>query len=299
MMRLRVELRDLHYLTALFDAGGYGRAAKVLGVDVSTISRRISSLEDELGVLLLERTRSGIRLTAAGQDCLRSARRVLGDLDAMRENASVVGAGQSGRLKLATQGSTLGPRLRAALKAYRETHADIAVYLAEATDTEIVSGLRDRQYDAAILFTPAVADSLSSLELWTERLVLAVPSGHRLADQSVIKWSDLASETMLVRGWSGSHAFHDLESGKIGQSARFRTHKAGCVDLLNLVAINEGVMVALASHVEIAIPDLRFLEIDEPDARIGVSLAWLPELEDPLVGSFVACFRDFVSNKLK
>ena len=61
-----MELLDLHYLRVTADAGKFALAAKLLDVDTSTVSRRISNLEDELGLSLFERDHSGIRLTRGG-----------------------------------------------------------------------------------------------------------------------------------------------------------------------------------------------------------------------------------------
>lgn len=289
---ITVDIRDLTYFSALFDAGSYARAAKVLHIDTSTLSRRISGLEDELGVLLFERTRAGVRLTPTGQDLLRIARRALGDLDQIRENAAQAGMAQLGRLKLATQISTLGPNVRRALQGFRATHPKVGIQLTEGSDQDIVVGLSERRHDVALLFTPALPPDLAALELWTEKLVLAVPRRHRLATADAVRWADVQSEAMLVRGWSGSHAFREFEAGLIGPSVRFRTHQAGCVDLLNLVAIDEGVMISLESHREITIPEVKFIDIDEPDALVGIALAWSPDLEDPVAGSFLAYMRD-------
>jgi DNA-binding transcriptional LysR family regulator len=62
-----VEIRDLEYLVASASAGNFGRAAESLGLNTSTISRRIGRLEDELGLALFERGHYGVRLTAGSR----------------------------------------------------------------------------------------------------------------------------------------------------------------------------------------------------------------------------------------
>jgi DNA-binding transcriptional LysR family regulator len=287
-----MEIRDLQNFVALFDAGHFRRAAKSIGVDVSTLSRRISHLEDELGVLLFERTRSGVRLTAAGQDALRFARNVLSELQALRDSALQAGRGRRGALKLAIQVPAFAGHARALLHAYRLAFPDISLQLTRSTEQDVYSGLRERRYHAAILFSPSVSPEIQAWELWVERLVLAVPAGHQLAQQSSIRWDELQAEKVIVRGLSGSESFRDLEASLLGREAFFSTHNADCLDLLTLVSLQEGVMIALDSHRHLSVPDVSFLDLDEPDANIGVSLAWAPDLEDPVAGTFIAFARD-------
>jgi DNA-binding transcriptional LysR family regulator len=76
-----VELVDLQYFVAVVDAGGLARVAQSNAVDTSTVSRRIGRLEDELGVTLFERNRTGVRLTAGGEAVLRHAWHALKEID--------------------------------------------------------------------------------------------------------------------------------------------------------------------------------------------------------------------------
>ena len=62
-----MDVQDLTCLVASADAGNLSRAARMLGINTSTISRRIGRLEDELGLALFERGHSGVRLTPGGR----------------------------------------------------------------------------------------------------------------------------------------------------------------------------------------------------------------------------------------
>ena len=65
-----MEIRDLMYLEASAAAGNFTRAAKSLGINTATISRRLGRFEDELGLALFERGHAGVRLTTGGM-CTR------------------------------------------------------------------------------------------------------------------------------------------------------------------------------------------------------------------------------------
>ena len=103
-----MEIRDLRYLTASADAGTFARAAKALGLNSSTISRRIGRVEEELGLTLFERGRFGIRLTTGGQAVLMFVRRALADIDAVMTSGHQNGTGKVGKVRLGVRMPPIG-----------------------------------------------------------------------------------------------------------------------------------------------------------------------------------------------
>ena len=142
-------------------------------------------------------------------------------------------------------------------------------------------------------FAPCFRQNLRPSNSGSSPLLLALSSAHPLATQVRIGWNDVRSVPLLVRNCSGSNAYHDLQARLVGPGADFRLFGAGTFNLINLVAIGEGAMFAMEYHREIAVDGVVLRQIDEPDATISVALGWLPEVEDPVTGSFVAFIRDF------
>ena len=95
-----MEIRDLKYLAAAASAGNFGRAAKSLGVETSTISRHIARLEDELGLALFERAKTGVHLTAGGQALIGNVNRALAEFDAVVRLAGQTGSGHVGQIRM-------------------------------------------------------------------------------------------------------------------------------------------------------------------------------------------------------
>ena len=292
----RVELRDLYSLCRLAEFGNVTRAARDIGVDPSTLSRRISALEEELGVLLFERGRGGVRITPAGRDVVRLARRAIADVDGIRHVAAQSSLALVGELRLATQTTSLGPRLRPAISVWRTAHPKVALKLFEVDDNEALAGMRERQLDAAVIFSQGTAD-MAYQDLWDERLILAVSDRHSLAGKEPVDWAQIRAETVLVCGPKGSEALRSLQVGLLGPGVDVRIQHAGSLNLLNLVAMGEGVLLLCENHRETAFPGVRLLDIAEANARVSVVLTWRPDLEDPLAGSFVAFMRDWVRSR--
>jgi DNA-binding transcriptional LysR family regulator len=80
-----MELAALRYFLEVVDASSFAK----LGLHASTLTRRVASLEDEVGVTFLERNHSGVRLTSGGISIMAEARRTLADLDALTHVALV------------------------------------------------------------------------------------------------------------------------------------------------------------------------------------------------------------------
>src|SRR6185503_17559424 len=97
------------------------------GVDTSTLTRRVTDLEDELGLTLLERSRSGIRPTSGGAVVIVRIRRMLADLETLVDTARANGIGQSGEFRLGLRMSPVGDPLRRLLALWRLDHPMVAM----------------------------------------------------------------------------------------------------------------------------------------------------------------------------
>ena len=84
---MAINLRDLGYFIALADHLHFGKAAAASFVSQPTLSTQIRKLEDELGVALVERAPRNVMLTPAGREVAARARRIMADIEQMREAA--------------------------------------------------------------------------------------------------------------------------------------------------------------------------------------------------------------------
>ena len=114
-----MEIRDLMYLEASAAAGNFTRAARSLGINASTISRRVGRIEDELGLALFERGHAGIRLTSGGKAVLPHIQRALAELDTIRHAGDQNGNGIVGEIRLAVRRPPIGEPLRGLLHGWR------------------------------------------------------------------------------------------------------------------------------------------------------------------------------------
>jgi DNA-binding transcriptional LysR family regulator len=287
-----MDIQDLIYLAASADVGNLSRAARILGINTSSISRRIGRLEDELGVTLFDRTSVGVRLTPGGRDVMCHVRRALAELDAVRRSGFHNGSGDIGEVRLGVRIPPVGEPLRGLLDRWRKRHPDIRLSVAEMNDRDLAAGLEAGRLDVALTMSYAVWPLAVSMPLYQAPLVAVLPLGHRLAKYPGIAWTDLRRETILVQGWDQSQAAREFYASFVGSGARFQSHAASQQCVFALVGAGFGVTIAATGHSQVAVPGVIFRPIDEPTAFEQVDLAWLPAREDPAVGRFVAFMRD-------
>jgi LysR family hydrogen peroxide-inducible transcriptional activator len=193
-----LKLKDLRYLVAVADTRHFGRAAERSFVSQPTLSAQLKKLEDYLGVQLIERAPKRVQLTAAGEEIVERARRILEAGEEIVELARGHRDPLAGRLRLALL-PTIGPYLLPNVAGkLRKQMPRLELMLYEYQTDPMLEKLHSGEIDVGILALPVAMDGLDSYELYKEPFTVAMPSGHRLAQKSSIKVEDLHHETLLL-----------------------------------------------------------------------------------------------------
>jgi DNA-binding transcriptional LysR family regulator len=287
-----MDVVDLRYLSIAVETGSLSGAAQSLGIKVSTISRRITRLEDELGVTIFERGSFGIRLTTAGRDVMVQVRRSLDAFDTVRWAGKSNGAAKKGRLRLGVRMPPIGQPLQPLLATWRTRHPGVVLTLHELNDSEIFAALAERNLDAALVTTHALRRGANSIPVYREPLVAALPHGHILASYESLTWTLLSDQVLLTQGWDDSHSEREFYASFLGDGVKFSSHPASKQSVMALVGAGFGITLAAQSQAEVVFPGVVYKPILEDDAWLQVELAWLPTSEDAAVGRFVAFMRD-------
>jgi LysR family transcriptional regulator, hydrogen peroxide-inducible genes activator len=193
-----LKLKDLRYLVAVADTRHFGRAAERTFVSQPTLSAQLKKLEEYLGVQLIERAPKRVSLTAAGEEVVERARRILEASDEIVELAKGHSDPLAGRLKLALL-PTIGPYLLPHVASkLRKQLPRLELMLYEYQTDVMLEKLHSGEIDVGILALPVAMDGLDSYELYKEPFMVAMPSGHRLEKRASIKVDDLQAETLLL-----------------------------------------------------------------------------------------------------
>jgi DNA-binding transcriptional LysR family regulator len=287
-----MQLRDLTYVLAAATVGNFGRAAESLGLQPSTVSRRMALLENELGLTLFERGPTGVRLTAGGRILLPYVRRALADLDAIRHAGDQGGLGNVGKVRLGIRMPPVGEPLQRLLAGWHNRFPDVVLMMLELSDQDIAEALEDRRLDAALIPGHAVWPHANAVCLYRERLLAALPHRHRLATYDFVDWAGLREEIVLGQAWEESQTAREFYASFLGSGVKFQDHAVSKQSILALVGAEFGVTLVTVSQAQTIVPGVIYKPIAEPNARVEVDLVFLPELEEPVVGRFVAYLRD-------
>ena len=283
---------DLRYLSTAVDTGNISRAAELLGIKPSTISRRLARLEDEVGVTILERGVFGIRLTAAGREVMVQVRRALDSFDSVLQAGRSSGTGKTGHVRLGVRMPPVGQPLQSLLASWNEQNPAVLLTLHELNDNELYEGLAERTLDAALVTAHTLRRGTNAVPIYREPVIAAVAQGHPLANHDALTWNLLREQTVLTQGWDDSHSARVFYASFLGDGVRFSAHPASKQSIMALVGAGFGVTLAVQSQSEVAFPGVVYRPIGEDDAWVQVELAWLPTSQEVAVGRFVAFLRD-------
>lgn len=193
-----MNLRDLKYLVALADHKHFGHAAAACFVSQPTLSTQIKKLEDELGVSLVERAPRKVMLTPAGRDAAERARRIVAEVEQMKEAARRSQDPEAGTVRLGIF-PTLGPYLLPhVVPRIRQRFPQLELLLVEEKSDVLLSRLREGKLDAGILALPLHDEQLHSEFLFEEPFLLAVPEAHPLAQRDALSLRELSEQQLLL-----------------------------------------------------------------------------------------------------
>jgi len=276
------------------DAGSFSGAAAALGVLQPTVSQQIQKLEDRLHTNLFERHSRGVRLTFAGRQLLKAARRIIHEVDEALAHASRIARAEEGSLQLGLYTSLSAGPLREALAAFRRASPKVPIQLFEGSPPDLLSALREHRIDLALTVLEVTSPEFATLRLWDEPLVAALPSPHPLASNEVVTWADLSEAPLIVRTWESGSVLYTFLAGRIAPDTYLPAdqHFVSREVLLGLVGLGFGATVMGASATGASYPDVVFRPIAEPNASVPVTAAWLVGNDNPLRGRLIAALRD-------
>ena len=249
--------RRLRYFLAVAEAGHITRAAAQLGIQQPPLSQQIKALEQQLGIVLLQRHPKGVKLTDGGQQFLVEARRLLDDFTAMRERMARLAGGQHGLLAVGFTSSAAAHAFTpAVLRACRSEHPGVALTLSENNAAELIEALVKTRLHCGFLRVPvAQPEGISFETLLSEPALLALPLDHRLAQvpraaTTPVALHELEDEPLiLVRrpGAPGLYANLLALCEREGVKPRISAEVDRMMTNLNLVAAGAGISVVPAS----------------------------------------------------
>ena len=190
-----MELRQLKYFVAVAEELNFRRAAEKLYMQQPPLSRQIRSLETELGVDLLHRTKRSVSLTEAGKAFLSEARLTLAQA---QRAINVVQPTATDELTIGFSICAFDRILPELIQQFRQQYPETQVNLTEMSKPRQIQALLNNKIDLGFCYAPITQPELASLTISSEPLAVVLPSDHPLAQREKIEVRSLCNESFIL-----------------------------------------------------------------------------------------------------
>lgn len=286
------ELRQLRYFIAVAETENVGRAAELLHISQSPLSRQIQQLEAQLGVQLFERSKKRLHLTQEGRDFLAEARVLMANAQRVEAFGRRLGAGGAGHLAVgyvegAMQANVLGP----ALRRFRRAHPGVALSLQGLGSGVQFERLHQHTLDLGLTYrAPPEASGLHSAQVVDEPLVLALPPDDPLRKVRHLQPAQLHERPWIAVARQPVDTIRPaLLAGcqRAGFTPDIVYETSDPQSALQLVGAGLGLAVVQASLGTAHAPrDVLLRELPWLDLRVSVHLVWRADDPRPWVAQF-------------
>lgn len=291
-----MDYRQLRYFIAVAEELSFSRAAKRLHISQPPLSTQIKAMEDELGTLLLARTRRKVELTQAGQLLLDHARRAVGELDLASETVRRAARGEAGVVRVGFTGSVPMLDMFAELfRSFRSSYPRVKIELRHMSTAKQLRAIADAELDVAIMRPPLDFRPAADLQVhvvWRDRLMVFLLLDHPLAGvQGQLKMADLAEQEFVGMADSGCG---------VGDQAAMLCRRAGFAPrvvqeahelrtVLSLVAAGLGISILPSCYQDAGVANVVAKPLDTPDAESRMLVAMRTSNASLLPRRFIEC----------
>jgi LysR family hydrogen peroxide-inducible transcriptional activator len=254
-------ITQLQYVLAVAEYQNFTLAAEKSFVTQPTLSMQIQKLEDELDVLIFDRSKKPIQLTEVGKKIVAQAKNIVNESDRIKDIVEQDKGFVGGTFNLGIIPTVMPTLLPMFLKNFIKKYPKINLRIQELSTESIIQNLEDGHLDAAIAATPLQNNNLKERPLYYEPFVAYIPENHRLHENNKITTSDLKINDILLL--EDGHCFRDgvinlCNDPKNYDDDRFQLESGSFETMIKLA--NEGLGMTL-------LPYLHTLDIKEEEKQ--------------------------------
>lgn len=252
-------ITQLKYVLAVAEHQNFTKAAKHVFVTQPTLSMQIQKLEEELEVLIFDRSKKPIQLTEVGKKLVIQAKNIVNESNRMQDVVDQQKGFIGGEFSLGIIPTIMPTLLPMFLNTYIKKYPKVKLKIVELPTESIIQNIMDGHLDAAIAATPLNNEEIKERVLYYEPFVGYVPKNHKLSKKNKITPTDLDADDLLLL--EDGHCFRNnvlniCKNNKSFDDEHFKL-ASGSFETLTKLA-NEGLGMTL-------IPYLSSLDINEKD----------------------------------
>lgn len=296
-----MELRHLKYFIAVAEELGFRRAAERLHMEQPSLSRQIRQLEEDLGVELLQRSKQGVSLTAAGTAFLDEARLTLVQAERSAQVAKQFNGGQLQKLVIGFSICVFDRLLSQMIQTFRELSPEVAIELKEMHTMPQIQALLAGEIDVGFVYLPVHQPDILTQIVLRESLLVVLPPAHPLASLPAIPLALLADERFIICPRSVKPDFYDLIMA-LCQQAGFQpkiVQEATPPEVaVRFVEANAGISLAVAGSERRHNAGVVYRAIADSATYLDIAVAWHRERSAEIVNQFLDVTKQFQNSDL-
>ena len=252
-------------LQKIIELGGFTKAADALGYTQSSISQMIASLENELGIKLLTRSRHGVKLTIEGAELFPFIERSIYQYRSMQEKANEIKGIETGIIRVGIISSVTCHWMPQLINGFKEEYPNVQFLFHQGDYTLIPEWIASGQIDFGFV-NPLAGTNLKTKTVKSGEMLAVLPKNHPLAKKKSIQLQDIAAEPyILLEEGHYSEPMAAFEAAGIQPNIQYTIHD----DYAIMMMVEAGLGVSILAELILRRTnyDIVCLPIDPPITR--------------------------------
>jgi DNA-binding transcriptional LysR family regulator len=289
-------IRHLWLFLAVAEEQHFGRAAKRLGMSQPPLTEQIQILEQALKIKLFERSRRGTKLTPAGAAILPAVKKFAEQLERLELAVREAATGQRSILTVGSITSAMVEVLPPLIESMKAAHPDVTISMREIDSVEAVPLIQSGDIDLAFArLEGELGTGIKSFPLREDRLAVALPRRHPLAEKSRIRLAALAEEDFVMFYRRVSPGYFDslvTACRNAGFSPRIVHEVSSVASQVAFVGCGQGVALIPSAMKKMAPETVLVRPLTEKLSVVTTAVAWSATRDNPLVDFAVAALQN-------
>lgn len=285
-----MELRQLKYFMMLAHELHFNRAAEKLFIVQPALTKQIKDLEEELGVLLFERTKRSVKLTPAGEFFRSRVENIIQQLEEAKNHVRWVEDGSKGELRIGYVGSCIHTFLPDLLSSLHEKYPHVQTYLNEMTSNSQLSAIQKGELDIAFLRNPPSDRNFGKKLVFSETFSLVLPKNHLVSEENFKNIAQLSDENFILPTRTDGELYYQVQTSiceDAGFSPKIAHETVHGHTVLKLVDHHLGITFLPTSFKEVTNANVKFIELKNISQRAEITALWNLSNPNPSLRRFL------------
>lgn len=285
-----MELRQLKYFITLAHELHFNRAAEKLFIVQPALTKQIKDLEEELGVLLFERTKRSVKLTPAGEFFKNRIENIIQQLEEAKNHVRWVEDGSKGELRIGYVGSCIHTFLPDLLSSLHEKYPHVQTYLNEMTSNSQLSAIQKGELDIAFLRNPPSDRNFGKKLVFSETFSLVLPKNHSVSEENFKNIAQFSDENFILPTRTDGELYYQVQTSiceDAGFSPKIAHETVHGHTVLKLVDHHLGITFLPTSFKEVTNANVKFIELKNISQRAEITALWNLSNPNPSLRRFL------------